>query len=516
MRSVAKLLKLYDIYRLRHNNECKRLILRVARDIPRRIDVTPEDLLKAHFKPDEAKREAKKILRSVHVALRGLPHTQSHKLLMKDKLVSLMVYQGPPLLWFTFNPADLYSKIALSAAGVDPENFHQYDKVKDRASKLVDVPQAVVDNFDAHEEAILHTMIMKYGVLGDYEALLEAIEVQERGGPHAHSLLHPPNDFPHATFVPLLETEKLQDTICKFWDSLRISKLYEPETSNVQVQGSSGTATGSAQQEGTASQQQLSDTYWRQDRVEFVEDSERHRWRRFQAHSRSHLEELVPAVQNHTCGTVCLRKQKDGSMKCRFGFPRDVQDSSIFETKDGVQSFSQRQDHPRVNGYSPLILLSGRCNHDLQLLPCSQHSNGVFWYLIKYMSKCDLPESAISQAFSKAHFKAQKRAALADDSDDETYEDGDLIISLANAISSAVTISCPEALRYLSGKDDHSSTHNFQRMPLWILIDSLRSAMSSCSIVIFAFLAFHLTLVALRVHMGSQYYKLIRFPSFGF
>ena len=89
------------------------------------------------------------------------------------------------------------------------------------------------------------------------------------------------------------------------------------------------------------------------------------------------------------------------------------------------------------------------------------------------MSKCDLPESTISQAFSKAHFKAQTKAALAEESDDSTVEAGDLVISLANAISSAVTTSCPEAIRYLHGKEDHSSTESYVRMPTWMLYNWL-------------------------------------------
>ena len=264
--------KLYDIYRLRHNNECKRLIMRVSRDIPRRVDITVDDLLQAHFKPDEAKEEAKKILRSVHVALRGLPHTQSHKLLMKDKLVSLMVYQGPPLLWFTFNPADLYSKVALAAAGVDPDDFENYDSVKDRASKLVEVPQAVVDNFDIHEHAILEMMVLEHGILGDYDAVISAIEAQQRGGPHSHSLVHPPIDFPHATFVRLLQTPKLRNSIAEFWDSVRRTELPVRDQESTHTDRGFLKKRDATDEDMGSQEQQVSDSYWREARPEVGQD----------------------------------------------------------------------------------------------------------------------------------------------------------------------------------------------------------------------------------------------------
>jgi len=114
------------------------------------------------------------------------------------------------------------------------------------------------------------------------------------------------------------------------------------------------------------------------------------------------LARLVHRVQQHHChaGSSCRKKCNE----CRFGFPKNLQPSTIIETKtgpDGTASLTihLKRDVSTINNYSPNILSSWRANMDLQLMG---NSYGAAEYAGAYISKAEPDTLRFRRVIAKA------------------------------------------------------------------------------------------------------------------
>ncbi len=131
--------------------------------------------------------------------------------------------------------------------------------------------------------------------------------------------------------------------------------------------------------------------------------------------------DLVNSVQRHTrCSAAyCLRRKPgQGEAVCRFGYPRDVQQSSelTFEKlQDGTirATLTTRRNDPRVNSHNRVMLQHWRANVDLQVIvdvhACAR-------YMAKYAAKGEpqsQPVSAILKTcVDRLHDDSDARTAL--------------------------------------------------------------------------------------------------------
>lgn len=71
------------------------------------------------------------------------------------------------------------------------------------------------------------------------------------------------------------------------------------------------------------------------------------------------LAKLLNCVQRHTkCSAgYCLRKDKNNQLKCRFGFPETLRETSSLDCseKDNYQLFTKRND-PLLNNHTPYLI----------------------------------------------------------------------------------------------------------------------------------------------------------------
>lgn len=97
------------------------------------------------------------------------------------------------------------------------------------------------------------------------------------------------------------------------------------------------------------------------------------------------LTQLLNYCQRHTKhGKYCLRKMRNGTVKCRFTFPKNLQENSSFVYVNGMPTYEPIRNDQLLQRYNPLFVLIWRANTD-----CSpvMDKRLVTAYIAKYASK---------------------------------------------------------------------------------------------------------------------------------
>ena len=93
----------------------------------------------------------------------------------------------------------------------------------------------------------------------------------------------------------------------------------------------------------------------------------------------------------------CLRTI-NGHQKCRFGFPKSLQQTSVVEmAEDGTLALTTARNDPLVNSYSPIQLFGWRANVDMQY--CVSR-NKVVQYIAKYATKSETRSESLKDIYS--------------------------------------------------------------------------------------------------------------------
>ena len=154
--------------------------------------LTPEELLAAaakveHREPltDVRVKELLKMITTIGSTAAGSDEKRRNMLL---QLKSSIVYHGCPLLFFTINPGERYSPIALYYAGekIDIKSFLPYTyQLTERISIMLSNPLAVVEYFHTMVKVIIEK-VLKGGLFGELGHHYGTIEYQGRYTPHIH------------------------------------------------------------------------------------------------------------------------------------------------------------------------------------------------------------------------------------------------------------------------------------------------------------------------------------------
>ena len=110
------------------------------------------------------------------------------------------------------------------------------------------------------------------------------------------------------------------------------------------------------------------------------------------------LVDLIATCQWHTrCSTAYCLKKKNGVLKCRFRYPKDLQPVTSVVTVDGEPTLiTQRNDH-LLNSYNPLQLSAWRANVDMQFIVSRRR---VLNYCAKYATKPEPRSKALKSIYS--------------------------------------------------------------------------------------------------------------------
>jgi hypothetical protein len=121
------------------------------------------------------------------------PGSDEKKSYLLAQLKSSMVYYGCPFIFFTINPGERHSPIALYYAGeeIDINNFDpQAYSSSDRLKTMLRNPLAVVEYFHNMIRTVIQTCF-KGGMFGELAHHYGTIEYQGRFTPHIHMAVIP-------------------------------------------------------------------------------------------------------------------------------------------------------------------------------------------------------------------------------------------------------------------------------------------------------------------------------------
>jgi len=134
---------------------------------------------------DHRVRELLKMISRIGSTSPGSDEVKSYYL---AQLKSSIVFHGCPFLFFTINPGERHSPVALYYAGTDID-VRSFDSAayssSDRLKIMMQNPLAVVQYFHNMVRTIIDTCFLG-GMFGDVGHYYGTIEYQGRGTPHIH------------------------------------------------------------------------------------------------------------------------------------------------------------------------------------------------------------------------------------------------------------------------------------------------------------------------------------------
>ena len=110
------------------------------------------------------------------------------------------------------------------------------------------------------------------------------------------------------------------------------------------------------------------------------------------------LIDLIATCQRHTrCSAAYCLKTKKGKQKCRFGYPKPLQQvTTIVTQEDGEPMVVTARNDSLLNAYNPMQLSAWRANVDMQYILSRQK---VIKYVAKYATKAEPRSKALRELF---------------------------------------------------------------------------------------------------------------------
>uniref|UniRef100_A0A1I8HS47 ATP-dependent DNA helicase n=2 Tax=Macrostomum lignano TaxID=282301 RepID=A0A1I8HS47_9PLAT len=124
------------------------------------------------------------------------------------------------------------------------------------------------------------------------------------------------------------------------------------------------------------------------------------------------LQALLHNNMRHSrCSNRCLRKEKNGSMKCRYKYPRDLQTKTVAKKLSSLNWKVETQRNDQYIGmYNPQVLCMWRANLDIQMISSAKD---LIRYLIKYASKGE-KESEQLQELNRRYLSMEQQQESVD------------------------------------------------------------------------------------------------------
>ena len=300
--------------------------------------------------------------RVLHYAasLRG---TRQYWFRQRSRLIAMVDTLGLPTIFFTHSAADLQWPELLHL--ICPEDL-ECDPCSYRAA-LVENP-ALADWFFYHRiQKFIDIFYIK--ILGATDYWFR-FEWQHRGSPHIHGLAWL-SGAPNVEHILASSNLTAHAEIIQYADAIisTINPAILPDGSNAQ----------------DAPPPKTNPHVCNQSYVE-VEDFHQD------------LVDLVATCQRHTrcSASYCLRNYQ-GQQKCRYGYPKPLQQQTTILTEDGEPALITARNDSLINSYNPLQLSAWRANVDIQFC-ISRHK--VIEYCAKYATKSEPRSQSLKDIFT--------------------------------------------------------------------------------------------------------------------
>ncbi|KAK3921767.1 hypothetical protein KUF71_010943 [Frankliniella fusca] len=121
---------------------------------------------------------------------------------------------------------------------------------------------------------------------------------------------------------------------------------------------------------------------------------------------------LVNTVQRHTQCSIktCLKKDKAGTMKCKYNFPKPLREKSeIVMSPRKYLEFEPARNDPLVNKFSGPVTVEWRSNHDFTMI---LSPGGFAHYIAKYATKPEVKSFLCHDLFLKVIEKCGNSTTL--------------------------------------------------------------------------------------------------------
>jgi ATP-dependent DNA helicase PIF1 len=277
-------------------------------------------------------------------------------------MIKQIGHQG--LIFFTFSAADLHwpelHKLMGNNDNNEDEDENEADSAKRRQQNIIDNPHIATWFFTKRFETFFKDVLVKQWELDDY---WYRFEWQHRGSVHVHGIGKKRN-APIIDWNAMKEDDDEKRKVIQYLDSI-------VTTINPGVN-----AAIPARHPCQKGREEIKD-----DLQDYVE--------------------LINKLQRHTrCSpSYCIRVNRKGEEKCRFGYPKDINDHSFVREDEHKQpELVTARNDPYINPHNRLQLQGWRANVDIQPV-LSLHA--ALQYVSKYASKAEPKSVAFTEIFNQ-------------------------------------------------------------------------------------------------------------------
>ena len=159
-------------------------------------------------------------------------------------------------------------------------------------------------------------------------------------------------------------------------------------------------------------------------------------------------------------------KRTNSSNTCRYAYPKDRVETTKL-VKKGID-LKRLLGHEYINSYNDVILLTFRCNHDLQILIGGVEMSDAIFYSTKYVTKRQ-QEVYCTVALALASFRRRIEREKADAESRQLTNDEisrKRVTGLMHTMTNSIEVAGTLAALYILRQSPCYRSHEFQSLPL--------------------------------------------------
>lgn len=346
-------------------------------------------------KPDtDGEKAAAELIWYVNIVAEHIPGSMGDVQNMRHELFSIVNTDGMPHIFTTLNVSETNSPIAAVLAGRDIDLDKFFDNLSpgaenlERAKLLAQNPVAAAQFFDISVQNLLGILLGthrngKVGLFGEIGVYYGVVEAQGRGTLHIHLIIWLKNGLSPLEIKQKIESDPLfSEQLLAWYDDIVSQNM--PES--------------------TRSYENPSDGYKRQPVMSRPPDPEGVNFEQSFAQDLRNVLENTAHIHEHsgTCYKhlpLNLKSLRDDDKDCRFHLPRPTVERSHFDDEKNVVL---RCNDGRVNGHTPCIVTSQRCNMDTKPIGSGTMAMVAFQYVGNYTAKFTMDTAFVFAALCSA------------------------------------------------------------------------------------------------------------------
>ncbi|KAK0435104.1 uncharacterized protein EV420DRAFT_1623662 [Desarmillaria tabescens] len=169
---------------------------------------------------------------------------------------------------------------------------------------------------------------------------------------------------------------------------------------------------------------------------------------------------LVAKSQLHKHLATCYKYCKGTTLECRFELGGDKRRPETIVDTDTGEIHLRRLDG-WVNNFNETMIHSIRCNMDIKFIGSGASAKAVLYYITDYITKSKLKANV---AYAALELSIKKLGDFDPEEDSVTVRTKHLLQRCAYSMMSKQELSGQEVAMYLSGYQDHYTSHSFRNV----------------------------------------------------